>query len=50
VAGGVERWRLGTQRLDAPATHLSYDPHVATHVDALLAIAEALTRPSPPTP
>ncbi len=52
VAGAVERWRLGKHRLDAPAMHLAYDPHVATHVDALLAIAEALTRPhpSPQTP
>lgn len=52
VAGAVERWRLGTHRLDAPVMHLAYDPHVATHVDALLAIAEALTRPhpSPQTP
>jgi glycosyltransferase involved in cell wall biosynthesis len=52
VAAAVERWRLGTHRLEAPATHMSYDPHVTTHVDALLAIAEALTRSrhSPLTP
>jgi glycosyltransferase involved in cell wall biosynthesis len=47
VAGAVERWRLGTHRLDAPATHLSYDPRIAAHVDALLAIAETLVRSRP---
>lgn len=39
VASAVERWRLGTHRLDAPVMHLAYNPHVATHVDALLALA-----------
>lgn len=50
VAGAVERWRSGTHRLDTPAAHLTYDPLVATHVDALLALAEALARPRPIRP
>jgi glycosyltransferase involved in cell wall biosynthesis len=52
VAGALERWRLGAHRLEAPVSHLGYDPRVAGHMDALLAAAEALTRsrrsPSPP--
>jgi glycosyltransferase involved in cell wall biosynthesis len=44
VATAVERWRAGTHRLDSPVTHLTCDTLVTTHVDALLAIGEALTQ------
>jgi len=44
IASAIECWRLGTHRLDAPVAHLAYDPRVATHVEALLAIAETLIR------
>lgn len=52
VATAIARWRLGAHRLETPVSHLTYDPLVAVHVDALLAIAEALTRfrRSPSTP
>lgn len=42
VAAATERWRQGRHRLDNPAALLSYDPGVATHVEALLALAGSL--------
>ena len=44
VALAVERWQAGTHRIANPLQGLGYDPRVSTHVDALLAIAEALGR------
>ena len=38
VRSAVAQWRTDTHRLDAPARHLGYDPSVAAHVDALLAL------------
>jgi glycosyltransferase involved in cell wall biosynthesis len=48
VERAVARWRDGSHRIGAPARSLSYDPSVATHVTALLAIARDLvaTRPA----
>ena len=45
VANAVERWQAGTHRITTPLHGLGYDPRVATHVDALLAIAGSLPRP-----
>ena len=42
VQQAVERWRAGRHRLVAPRRHLGYDPDIAVHVDALLAIAGGL--------
>ena len=42
VASAVARWRAGTHRLAAPHSHLGYDPAVSVHVDALLAMADAM--------
>lgn len=44
VARAVERWQAGTNRIATPLHGLGYDPRVSVHVDALLAIAEALVR------
>ena len=44
VALAHERWRSGAHRIALPLRGLGYDPRVSTHVDALLAIAEALVR------
>ena len=44
VERAVERWQMGTHRIAAPLRGLGYDPRIAPHVDALLAIADALTR------
>ena len=46
VALAVARWQAGAHRLAAPTTLLGYDPRVAVHVDALLAIAQALVAAS----
>ena len=50
VAAAVERWRAGTHRLADPHACLGYDPSVATHVQALLAIAQALEAARAATP
>lgn len=42
VAAAVARWQAGTHRIDDPRRALSYDPSVAVHVDALLALADAV--------
>ena len=42
VERAVERWQTGTHRIAAPLHGLGYDPRIAPHVDALLAIAESL--------
>ena len=47
VALGVARWQAGTHRIAEPLRALGYDPRVATHIDALLAIAGTLVRPQP---
>ena len=44
VESAVERWRAGSHRLAAPHELLGYYPRVSVHVDALLALAEALVR------
>ena len=41
VSAAVTRWRAGRHRLEHPHELLAYDPCVATHVDALLALAQA---------
>lgn len=38
VRAAVTQWRNDTHRLDSPARHVGYDPSVAAHVDALLAL------------
>jgi glycosyltransferase involved in cell wall biosynthesis len=45
VADAVQRWRSGMHRLEAPLTCLRYDPAVAVHVNALLALAETIAAP-----
>ena len=40
VGAAVTRWRAGRHRLEHPHELLAYDPSVATHVDALLALAQ----------
>lgn len=45
VAEAVARWQAGVHRLEQPMAHLGYDPSVSVHVDALLAMAEAMTAP-----
>jgi len=40
----VGRWRAGTHRLSQPLESLGYDPSVAVHVDALLALADRVSR------
>jgi len=42
VAAAVERWQRGEHRLIAPTYLLAYDPDVAAHVDALLALVRSL--------
>ncbi|MGK2898762.1 MAG: glycosyltransferase family 4 protein [Burkholderiaceae bacterium] len=42
VGLAVQRWRGGAHRLEAPGRLLAYDPRVAPHVDALLAMAESM--------
>lgn len=44
VALAVSRWQAGSHRLSTPQALLAYDPSVSVHVDALLAMAKALTR------
>ena len=42
VASAVQRWQSRTHRLADPQACLGYDPNVAVHVDALLALAAQL--------
>jgi glycosyltransferase involved in cell wall biosynthesis len=42
VEVALTRWRAGTARLAEPRDSLAYDPGVAVHVDALLALATAV--------
>ncbi len=42
VEVALTRWRSGTARLAEPRASLAYDPSVAVHVDALLALATAV--------
>ncbi len=42
VAAATERWRQDRHRLERPASLLAYDPGVAPHVDALLALVRSL--------
>jgi hypothetical protein len=44
MAQAVARWRVGAHRLSHPLESLGYDPGVAVHVDALLALAERISR------
>jgi len=44
VAQAVARWRSGAHRLSQPLESLGYDPSVAVHVDALLALADRVVR------
>jgi glycosyltransferase involved in cell wall biosynthesis len=41
VRKAVAQWRTDTHRIDVPARALRYDPSVAVHIDALLALARA---------
>ena len=43
ASAAVARWRAGTHRLDRPHEYLGYDPAVSVHVDALLAMADAMS-------
>jgi glycosyltransferase involved in cell wall biosynthesis len=45
IEHAVGRWRLGNHRAFEPHAALGYDPSVAAHVDALLALAGALVPP-----
>ncbi len=47
VEEAVARWSEGRARLAEPRAALGYDPSVAVHVEALLAMADALTRDAP---
>ncbi|MEO8836198.1 MAG: glycosyltransferase, partial [Caldimonas sp.] len=40
VRAAVAQWRTDTHRIDVPSRVLDYDPSVAVHVDALLALAQ----------
>ena len=42
VAEATRRWQAGTHRVADPLAALSYDPSVASHVDALLALVRRL--------
>jgi glycosyltransferase involved in cell wall biosynthesis len=42
VEVALTRWRAGTARLAEPRDSLAYDPSVAVHIDALLALANAV--------
>ena len=42
IGEALRRWREGSARLAAPTQGLGYDASVATHVNALLALAESL--------
>ena len=42
MAEAVQRWQRGGHRLKDPSSCLRYDPSVAKHVDALLALASAM--------
>ena len=44
VAQATARWQAGTHRLETPRDSLAYDPSVAVHVEALLALAEQVSR------
>jgi glycosyltransferase involved in cell wall biosynthesis len=48
VAQAVARWQTGKHRIAEPLQALGYDPRVATHVAALLAIAARLVPGAPP--
>ena len=52
VEAAVQRWRDGQARVVAPRECLAYDPAVATHLDALLELAERAVgeRASSPVP
>ena len=43
VQAAVQQWQAGTHRLREPLRCLAYDPRVATHVEALLALARTLS-------
>ncbi len=47
VETALGRWRAGTHRLGDPRAALGYDPGVAAHVEALLALAHATSNPAP---
>ena len=51
VRTALARWQAGTHRLTDPLHMLRYDPRVATHVEALLALAYPQPQPqSQPSP
>jgi len=43
ITEALARWQGGTARLSHPIECLTYDPSVAVHVDALLALAQGLS-------
>jgi glycosyltransferase involved in cell wall biosynthesis len=45
LARAVRRWQDGQSRVAQPLDALAYDPRVATHLDALLALLERLRPP-----
>jgi glycosyltransferase involved in cell wall biosynthesis len=46
VEQALQRWVAGTHRLAVPREALAYDPSVAVHVDALLALVGSLALPA----
>ena len=44
VAQATARWQAGAHRLNAPRDSLAYDPSVAVHVEALLALVDRVWR------
>ena len=44
LAEATARWQAGTHRLANPRDALAYDPFVAAHIDALLALVDEVSR------